>query len=41
MARQFKLHAVNSDGSESDQLIQFEVIDPETSRPFVDDKGEP
>ncbi len=40
MARQFKLHAVNSDGSESDELIQYEVIDPETSKRFEDDKGE-
>jgi hypothetical protein len=43
MARLFKIHTVNSDGTDADQdkLIPFEVIDPSTSKPFRGEGGEP
>jgi hypothetical protein len=43
MARVFKLNSVNSDGSDvaGDRTIAFEVIDPSTSKPFVDEDGKP
>lgn len=42
MARAFKINAVNSDGSSAEEKpIDFHVIDPNTSRPFVDDDGKP
>jgi hypothetical protein len=43
VAKLFKLNALNSDGSDvpTDKTIDFEVIDPSTSKPFVDDNGKP
>lgn len=40
MARQFKIHSLNSDGTETDRSIEFEVIDPSTNKPFVEN-GKP
>ncbi len=43
MARAFKLHTVNSDGSnvESEGLIEYLVIDDQTNKPYRDDDGKP
>jgi hypothetical protein len=43
MARLFRVNTVNSDGTDvaADKTITFEVIDPSTSRPFVDEAGKP
>jgi hypothetical protein len=43
MARVFKLNSVNSDGTEvaHDKTIDFTVIDPSTSKPFVGEDGKP
>jgi hypothetical protein len=43
MARLFRVNTVNSDGTDvaADKTIAFEVIDPSTNRPFVDDHGKP
>jgi hypothetical protein len=42
MARIFKINAVNGDGTSAEEkLIQFDVIDPSTSKPFVGDDGQP
>jgi len=43
MARLFKINTVNSDGTDADQdkLIDFEVIDPSTSKPFRGENGDP
>jgi hypothetical protein len=43
MARLFKIHAVNSDGSDApqDATIRFEVIDPTTNKPFLGEDGLP
>jgi hypothetical protein len=41
MARLFRVNSVNSDGTEAaERLIEFEVIDPTTSKPFMED-GKP
>lgn len=41
MAKTFRINTINSDGTDADKTIEFEVIDPSTSRPFVDDDGKP
>jgi hypothetical protein len=42
VARIFRLNTVNGDGSSAEEkLIAFEVIDPATSKPYVDDAGAP
>lgn len=41
MARLFKINSVNSDGSDADKSIDFEVLDPSTSKPFVGEDGKP
>lgn len=41
MAKLFRITSVNGDGTEAEKLIPFEVTDPSTSRPFVDDHGKP
>ncbi len=41
--KQFKLHTVNSDGGEIDEgnRIEYQVIDPDTGKPFKDEDGNP
>jgi len=40
LVKAFKIHAINSDGGAvaAESLIPFEVIDPATRKPFVDDE---
>ena len=41
--KQFKLHSINSNGGEidPDSRIEFQVIDPNTRKPFKDEDGNP
>jgi hypothetical protein len=42
VARVYKLHAINSDGSETEEkLIPFIFTDPATGNPYLDAQGEP
>jgi hypothetical protein len=43
MPKVFRLNSVNSDGTDvaGDKTIEFEVIDPSTSKPFVGEDGKP
>lgn len=43
MARLFKVNAVNSDGTavEAERLIEYEVIDASTNKPFLGEDGKP
>jgi hypothetical protein len=43
VARLFKINSVNSDGTaiDKDKTIEFQVIDPSTSKPFVGEDGKP
>lgn len=42
MGRAFKLNTINSDGSSAEEKpIEYQVIDPNTSKPFVGDDGKP
>jgi hypothetical protein len=41
MGKLFRITSVNGDGTDANTLIEFEVIDPGTSRPFVDEHGAP
>ena len=42
MARAFKVNTVNSDGTAAEErLIDYQVIDPQTNKPFVDEHGKP
>ena len=43
MARAFKIHAIQSDGTQapSDSTIEYHVIDPQSGKPFKDEDGKP
>jgi hypothetical protein len=43
VAKFFRVNSVNSDGSEvaADKTIEFHVIDPSTSKPFIGADGKP
>lgn len=43
MSKAFKIHAIKGDGSSVDPnaLIEFQVIDPSTRKPFKDENGDP
>ena len=42
MSRVFKIHAINSDGSDAEEkLIPFPIVDEATGKPYLDEQGEP